>query len=72
MKDHIDPHDRAATHLDVAEIATHKLDVVCYAREIGFVPGAEIVYHPDSVPECDEPLDEMRADEARPPRHEVL
>jgi hypothetical protein len=66
---HLDPGDRATTHLDVAEIASEKLDVVRHAREICFVAGAEIVYHPDGVSESNEPLDEMRADEAGSPRY---
>ena len=66
MKDRLDSSHRPATHLDFAEITAQKLDVVCDAREIGFVPGAEIVHHPDCVTEGNKSFDEMRTDEARP------
>jgi hypothetical protein len=66
---HLDPGDSATTHLDVAEIPSEKLDVVRHTREIRLVAGAEIVYHPDGVSERNEPVDEMRADEAGSPRY---
>jgi len=69
MKDDIDPSDGAATDVHFAEIATQKLDGGLYAREIGLIPGAEIVDHSNVVPESNEPRGKMRTDEAGPPRH---
>jgi hypothetical protein len=69
VKDHLNSGHRTATHLDFAEIAAQKLDVVRDACEICFVAGAEIVYHSDRVSERNEPLDEMRTDEAGPSGH---
>ena len=72
MKNDIHPSDRAAAHLGFAEIATEKLDVGTQTCEIGFIPSAEIVYHAHVVPESNESLGKMRADEAGAPRHQTL
>lgn len=65
MKDHVDPGDRAATHVGIAQIATEKLESPLEADEIRLVAGREIVYDPNPMSERDQSMGEMRADEAR-------
>src|SRR5439155_1629993 len=72
MKYDIDPSDGAATHLELAEIATQKLNLARQAAQICFIPRAEIVHHPNVVSQTNKVLSEMRADEAGSPRHQAL
>src|SRR5207249_6781705 len=48
------------------------LDIVVGAGEIGFVPRAEIVYHPNAVPESNEPRGKMRTDETGAARYQEI
>ena len=59
------------THRDVTEITAQELDIVPDAGEIGFVPRAEIVYHPNAVPESNEPRGKMRTDETGAARYQA-
>jgi len=72
MKDDIYAGDSAATHVYLAQIAPQKLDVVRHPGEIGLTPRAQIVDHANVVSESDEPLGQMRADEAGPPRDQAV
>jgi len=53
------PSDGAAAHLQLAQVATEKLDLAVKPREIRFITCAEVVYHADIVPKSHEPLGEM-------------
>jgi hypothetical protein len=71
MKHHLDPRDRAATHFGLAEVAAQKLDLSIEAGEIRLVARAEIVYDANIVAESNQPLSDMGADKARPPRDQA-
>jgi len=72
VKDDVDPGDRAATHLDFAQITAQQFDLAGQTREIRFVPGTEIVHGPHIVPDSNEPLSEVRTDKAGGPRHQAF
>jgi hypothetical protein len=71
MKDHVDPSDRAATHVGIAQIAAEKLESSLEADEVRLVAGREIVYDPNMMAERDQSMSEMRADEARSTRNKA-
>jgi hypothetical protein len=71
MKDHVDPSDRAATHVWITQIAAEKLESSLEADEVRLVAGREIVDDSNTMAERDESMGEMRADEARSTRNKT-
>jgi len=59
VKHDVHPGDSVAAHLQLAQVATEKLDLAVKPREIRFITCAEVVYHADIVPKSHEPLGEM-------------
>ena len=71
MKDHVDPSDRAATHVGITQIAAEKLESSLETDEVRLVAGREIVYDSNTMAERDQAMGEMRADEARSTRNQT-
>ena len=71
MKHDVYAGNGAPTCVGLAQVGSQKVDVAVQTREIGFTPRAEIVYHSNLVSKRDEPLGQMRADEAGTPRDQA-
>jgi hypothetical protein len=69
MEDDVHPGNGPAAHVELAKIATQKVDLPIQPGEIGFIPRAEIVDDPNVVSESNQPSGEMRTDEPGTPRH---
>jgi len=59
VKHDVHPGDSVAAHLQLAQVATKKLDLAVKAREIRFITSAEVVYDSDIVPKSYEPLGDV-------------
>jgi hypothetical protein len=59
VKDDVDPSDRLATHVRIAQVAAQKLDLACHAREVRFIAGAEIVDDAHMMSERHKPFGKM-------------
>jgi hypothetical protein len=63
--------DDTATGVGIAHVADDEVDAVCHVRDVCALPGRQIVDHAYVVPEPDELIGEMRANEPRAARDQA-
>jgi len=59
MKHNVHPCHSPATHVRLAQVAHHEVDIARHAGDIGLVPRAEVVDHAYWVSKRNEPLDQI-------------
>ena len=72
MKYNLDAFYGAAADVRITQVATEQLDVAGDRREVGFLPGAQVVDDTHTVAQRDEPSGDVRADEAGAARHQAM
>ena len=63
------PLDRPPADLEVGDVALEPVVPPVEVGEVGAVPGGEVIDHAHAIALVQEGLDQVRADEAGPPRH---
>ena len=70
VEDMVDARGGAPARLEVPDVALEELEAVDEAGQVLPLPRHQVVEDADGVPAPDERLGDVRADEARPARHE--